>query len=123
LLEAARRLGPLDPPLARETYLEALSASMFAGRFAGPGGSTLEVAQAASGAPPAPDAPRGADLLLDGLVARFTQSYEAAVPILRQAQDAFSTDRSATEQLRWLWLATLAAVQLWDDAGWEAISE
>jgi DNA-binding CsgD family transcriptional regulator/tetratricopeptide (TPR) repeat protein len=123
LLEAARRLGPLDPSLARETYLEALSASMFAGRFAGRGGSTLEVAQAAGAAPPAPDAPRGADLLLDGLVARFTQSYEAAVPILRQAQDAFSTDRSATEQLRWLWLATLAAVQLWDDAGWEAISE
>jgi len=123
LLEAARRLGPLDPSLARETYLEALSASMFAGRFAGRGGSTLEVAQAASAAPPAPDAPRGADLLLDGLVARFTQSYEAAVPILRRAQNAFSTNRSATEQLRWLWLATLASVQLWDDAGWEAISE
>ncbi len=37
LLEAARRLATLDPTLARETYLDALSAAMFAGRFAGPG--------------------------------------------------------------------------------------
>src|SRR5882672_8235236 len=36
LLEAARQLGPLDPTLARETYLEAMSAAMFAGRFARP---------------------------------------------------------------------------------------
>jgi tetratricopeptide (TPR) repeat protein len=123
LLEAARRLGELDPALARETYLEALSAAMFAGRLAGPGGSALEVAQAARAAPPPPHAPRGPDLLLDGLVTRFSQSYEAAVPILRQAQGAFSTDMSATEQLRWMWLATVASVQLWDDAGWEALSE
>ena len=33
LLEAARRLATLDPTLARETYLDALSAAMFAGRF------------------------------------------------------------------------------------------
>jgi DNA-binding CsgD family transcriptional regulator len=123
LLEAARRLGELDPALARETYLEALSAAMFAGRLAGPGGSALEVAQAARAAPPPPQAPRGPDLLLDGLVTRFSQSYEAAVPILRQAQGAFSRDMSATKQLRWLWLATVASVQLWDDAGWEALSE
>ncbi len=36
LLEAARRLSTLDPALARETYLDALSAAMFAGRLAGP---------------------------------------------------------------------------------------
>src|SRR4029450_6129364 len=27
------------------------------------------------------------------------------------------------EQLRWLWQATIAVVHLWDDAGWEALSE
>jgi tetratricopeptide (TPR) repeat protein len=117
LLEAGRRLGELDPALARETYLEALSAAMFAGRLAGPGGSALEVAQAARAAP------RGPDLLLDGLVAFFSESYEAAVPILRQAQGAFGPDMSATEQLRWLWQATISAVHLWDDAGREALSE
>ena len=122
LLEAARRLATLDPTLARETYLDALSAGMFAGRFAGPGGSALEVAQAASAAPP-PRAPRGSDLLLDALATLFGDTYEAAVPILRRAQAAFSTDESAIEQLRWLWLATIASVQLWDDAGWETLSE
>ena len=122
LLEAARRLATLDPTLARETYLDALSAAMFAGRFAGPGGSALVVAQAASAAPPS-RAPRGSDLLLDALATLFSETYEAAVPILRRAQAAFSTDESAIEQLRWIWLATIASVQLWDDVGWETLSE
>ena len=39
LLRAARRLAPLSPTLACETYLEALSAAMFAGRLAAPGAS------------------------------------------------------------------------------------
>src|SRR5262249_33105160 len=33
LLAAARRLEPLDPELARETYLEAIAAAMYAGRL------------------------------------------------------------------------------------------
>ena len=123
LLEAAQRLSALDPALARETYLDALSAAMFAGRLAGPGGSALEIAQAARTAPVPARAPRGPDLLLDALAALFSESYEAAVPILRQAEGAFGSERSATEQMRWMWLATIASVQLWDDAGWEALSE
>ena len=123
LLEAARRLSTLDPALARETYLDALSAAMFAGRLAGPGGSALEIAQAARTAPVPAHAPRGPDLLLDALATLFSESYEAAVPILRQAEGAFGSERSATEQMRWMWLATIASVQLWDDAGWEALSE
>jgi DNA-binding CsgD family transcriptional regulator len=123
LLEAARRLATLDPTLARETYLDALSAAMFAGRFAGPGGSALEVAQAVRAAAPPPSTPRGSDLLLDALATLFSDTYESAVPILRRAQAAFDTDESAIEQLRWLWLATIASVQLWDDVGWETLSE
>ena len=49
LLKAARRLEPIDVGLARGTYLDALTAAMFAGRLASPGGSTLEVAGAARG--------------------------------------------------------------------------
>jgi DNA-binding CsgD family transcriptional regulator len=123
LLEAARRLSPLDPDLARETYLDALSAALFAGRLAGPGGSALEIAQAARTAPAPVHAPRGPDLLLDALTTLLSESYEAAVPILRQAERAFGSDRSSTELMRWIWLATIASVQLWDDAGWEALSE
>jgi DNA-binding CsgD family transcriptional regulator len=123
LLEAARRLSTLDPALARETYLDALSAALFAGRLAGPGGGALEIAKAARTAPAHAHAPRGPDLLLDALATLLSESHEAAVPILRQAERAFGSDRSATEQMRWMWLATIASVQLWDDAGWEALSE
>jgi DNA-binding CsgD family transcriptional regulator len=123
LLGAARRLSTLDPALARETYLDALSAAMFAGRLAAPGGGALEIAKAARTAPSPAHAPRGSDLLLDALATLFSESYEAAVPILRKAERAFGTDRSATDQMRWIWLATIASVQLWDDARWDALSE
>jgi DNA-binding CsgD family transcriptional regulator len=123
LLEAALRLSTLDPDLARETHLDALSAAMFAGRLAGRGGSALEIAKAARTAPAPAHAPRGPDLLLDAMGTLLSESYEAAVPILRQAERAFGSDRSATEQMRWMWLATIASVQLWDDVGWQALSE
>ena len=58
LLKAAKRLEPLDLTLARETYLEALSAAIFAGRLA-TGGGVLEAAEAARAAPPAPGPPAG----------------------------------------------------------------
>ena len=68
LLAAARRLENLDLPLARETYLDALTAALFNGRLAGSGG-TKQVADAALAAPagtrstpggPAPRRPRDA---------------------------------------------------------------
>ena len=52
LLAAARRLEQLDVALARETYLEAVAAVIFAGHLArNPG--LREVGEAARGAPPA----------------------------------------------------------------------
>ncbi len=123
LLKAADRLADLDPVLARETYLEALVAAGFAGRLAGAGGTALQVAQAARAAPSAPKTPAGIDLLLDGLATLFSEGYVAAVPILRQAQSAFTTDMPATEQLRWGWAATVVSVHLWDDERWDTLSE
>jgi AMP-binding enzyme/AMP-binding enzyme C-terminal domain/AAA ATPase domain len=79
LLRAARRLGPLDAALARETYLEALWAAIRAGQ-PGDGPTVREVAEAASAAPPAADPPRAVDLLLDALVTRSVQGHRAAVP-------------------------------------------
>jgi DNA-binding CsgD family transcriptional regulator len=123
LLAAARRLTPLSPTLACETCLEALSAAMFAGRLAAPGVSALDVALAARAAP-RPTVLRGPDLLLEGLATLFSESYEAAVPILRRALSTFDAGGLAmSEQLRWKWLASVACVQLWDDVRWEAISE
>ena len=105
LLEAARQLEPLDVRLARETYLEALFAAMFAGPLAG-GGGVREAAEAARAAPVAPHPPHPADLLLDGLAIRFTEGYAAGVPTLRRALAAFrSQGDSGSEGLRWLWHA------------------
>ena len=122
LLKAAERLREIDPELARETYLEALTAAIFAGPLAGPGASPHEIAEAASSAPRARN-PRGPDLLLDGLVAVLCDNYGAAVPTLRQAQRAIEGDMSPTEQLRWLWGATVATQYLWDDEGWERLAD
>jgi DNA-binding CsgD family transcriptional regulator len=123
LVRAAERLAPVDPGLSRATYLDALSAAMFAGHLASPGGGALEVARAADAAPRPSDVPRAPDLLLTGLAANFNEGYTAAVPILRQALTAFGANMSADEQLRWLWLTTLAALHLWDDKPWHELSD
>jgi DNA-binding CsgD family transcriptional regulator len=122
LLEAAERLREIDPELARETYLEALTAAIFAGPLAGPGASSSEVAQAAKAAPPARK-PRGLDQLLDGLVALLTDTYAAAVPTLRETQRAFGAGMSQREELRWMWGGTVSAMLLWDDERWEQLSD
>ncbi len=123
LLQTADRLRELDPELARETYLEALTAAIFAGPLAGPGASSFEVARAAREAPPAREKPRGLDLLLEGLVALLTDTYAAAVPILRQTQRALGDGMSPTEQLRWMWGGTISAMLLWDDGAWERLAD
>src|SRR6478672_10236625 len=65
LLEAARRLEPLDGALARETYLEAIASAMFAGRLS-PGPNEREVAEAARASHKV-SGTGVSDLLLDGL--------------------------------------------------------
>ena len=88
LLAAARKLERLDVRLARDTYLEALSAAVFAGRLA-LGGGLLEVAEAARTAPPPPGQARPPDLLLDGLAVLITRGFAAGAPLLKQAVAAF----------------------------------
>jgi DNA-binding CsgD family transcriptional regulator/tetratricopeptide (TPR) repeat protein len=114
LLNEARRLEPVNPRLARETYLDALMAAMFAGHLAVGDGLT-EAARAAREAHiPAHD-PLPTDLLLQGLAVRFTDGYVAAMPLLRRAVSAFDQREIPPEQLRWLWLAHIVAGNLWDE--------
>ncbi|MFC5266043.1 AAA family ATPase [Kribbella qitaiheensis] len=122
LLRAAQRLEPIDAGLARETYLDALNAAVFVGRPASPGGRPPEVAAAARTAPRPPHPPRGPDLLLDGLAATFSEGYAAGVPLIRRALSAFDQETSAAEDLRWLWTACVAAVDVWDDDRWDTFS-
>ncbi|UXY20380.1 AAA family ATPase [Streptomyces cynarae] len=122
LLKAARRLEKHDVLLARDTYLEAINAAMFAGPLAY-GGGQLEAAEAARSAPPGMNPPRPADLLLDGTATRLIEGHAAGVPTLRRALDAFrDPDLADTEGLRWLWLAGVTAVGLWDHEAWSRLS-
>ncbi|WP_329249988.1 AAA family ATPase [Actinoallomurus sp. NBC_01490] len=116
LLDAAKRLAPLDAALARETYLEAIEAAIHAGPL-GQGRGVPEVAEAARAAPPPPMPPGPVDLLLDGLVTRFTQGYEASVPGLQRALEAMRGHRLGVDSdgRRELWLACRIAIMLFDD--------
>jgi len=115
LLQAARDLETLDVRLSRDTYLDAWSAALGAGRLASAGGSLLNVSRAAAAAPDPADPPLACDLLLDGLALLFTEGRPPAAPVLRRAIAAFaSTDVSTEEMLRWGWLASRAANIMWD---------
>jgi DNA-binding CsgD family transcriptional regulator len=123
LLDAAKGLEALDAGLARETYLEALGAAVFAGRLGGRCG-VREVAEAARAAPTGRQPRRPIDLLLDGVATRFTKGYVAGVPALRRALQAFRREALRTEEdiVRWLWLAWLLVGDLWDDEAWHELA-
>ena len=119
LLQAARRLEKRDPALARDTYLEALVAALYVGRLAVDVG-VVEVARAARAAPPPTQRP--SDLLLDGFATVITEGYEVGAPSLRRAVEAFRRDDlPLPDGIRWLWHATHAAHDVWDDESWEML--
>jgi DNA-binding CsgD family transcriptional regulator len=120
LLEAARRLERQDEALARETYLEAISSAMFAGRL-GTGPNERELAEFARVL--AQQTPLSvADLLLDGLVKRFTEGYAASVAPLTRALRSLAEVDDVGEDHRWLWLACRLAQELWDDDLWHTLA-
>src|SRR5580704_11388143 len=118
LLRAAQRLQTLDAELARQTYLEALVAAIYAGRLA-PGQGTEEVARAARSATPGP---AGAEplphsqLLIHGLAVRLADGFLAAAPTLKQALCRY---RAQPPEPGWLSVSyNLVAMDLWDDEAW-----
>jgi hypothetical protein len=65
----------------------------------------------------------GFGLLLDGLALLNTDGYTAAAPTLKRALSAFSSEPSSRyEAVRWLSLASTAAIRLWDDESWDVLS-
>jgi DNA-binding CsgD family transcriptional regulator len=121
LLEAAGRLERLDLALARETYLDALYAAIFADRRAG-AADVRSVARRALTVPA--DVATVPDLLLDSLAIAVTEGHAAAAPRLRRALDAFC-DAALPRQtwLRWVPPAAQAALLLWDYRTWRAVTE
>ena len=122
LLAAAQQLESLDIHFARQVYLDALAAALFAGRLAG-GVDARHVAVAAGAAPRPPDPPRAEDVLLDGLSTLIVEGSATATPILRQAIRKFGrADVGSAEGRRWLWLAGRAAGSIWDYESWDSLT-
>jgi DNA-binding CsgD family transcriptional regulator len=123
LLDAAGRLERLDDEQAREAYLEAIGAAVFAGRLDRHGG-VQKVAEAARAAPRGPNPPRLADALLDGLATRFTDGHVGGAELLKRALQAFRRDagRNEDDVMRWLWLTYLVAAEMWDDDAWHELT-
>jgi DNA-binding CsgD family transcriptional regulator len=114
LLRAAHTLEPLDPQVARETHLDAWSSALFAGGLAG-STSLHDVSRDVQAARVQAEHPRPSDFLLAGLSLAFTEGRFTAAPVLGQAATGFAGEEASVEEvLRWGWLATAAAVMVWD---------
>ncbi|MFH9090167.1 AAA family ATPase [Streptomyces sp. NPDC017673] len=127
LLEAAAQFTAAGSPLARETYLEAISATIFAGRVHGPTGArAAAIAARGSGAPPSGS--KAADLLLDGVAALLADGCETGVPALHAALDLLAHEELGTREatVRWLLLAPVALEAFihyaWDLHAWDTLS-
>jgi DNA-binding CsgD family transcriptional regulator len=118
LLSAARRFESVDAGLARETHLEVLLAAMWDGGLDSSGG-VRGAAEAARAAPPGPDPPGAADVLLDAVALRFTEGYAAAPALTQALKLLLDLNVGTDEARRWLWLAIgrvsqIFALELWD---------
>ena len=117
MLQAAQRLQSLDAELARQTFLEALLATIYAGRLAY-GQDAKQVARAARSAtlPPSGSQPPHSQLLIHGLAVRLADGYLAAAPTLKQVLCRY---RTQPLELGWLSVAyNIVAMDLWDDEAW-----
>jgi DNA-binding CsgD family transcriptional regulator len=120
LLDAARRLEPLDVQAARETYLEALWAATDAGRF---GDGVVAAAEAIRAAPPAAQPPSATDLLVDGLAVLYTDGFTDGAPILKRALAMFRDTSDSDERgLRGTRIAAGVAAELLDDDTWNMLA-
>jgi DNA-binding CsgD family transcriptional regulator len=117
-LSAARRLEPLDPELARETYLEALAGTMSSDVEVD--GGARAVAKAALGAPTGTVPPRTVDLLLNAFAIRLTDGYVAAAPAFARSLELLLADASNEAVGRRLSASSsrdsnIVALETWDE--------
>jgi DNA-binding CsgD family transcriptional regulator len=118
-MSAAKRLEPLDPELARQTYLDALAGAM-ASDVEVVGGAPA-VAAAARAAAPGTAPPRAVDVVLDAFATRLTDGYATAAPTLARALELLlAIDVSDEDVSRWLSPSSgrnsnIVALEMWDD--------
>jgi DNA-binding CsgD family transcriptional regulator len=118
LVEAAKRLEPLDAALARATYRDAFTAAWYAG-----GAGLAPVARAARDAPASGSPAPVTDLLLDGVALLTTDGYAVGAPVVRRALPALLAAPVAGEDaFSWLGFACRAAHDVWDDRSFELLA-
>jgi len=123
LFHAAKQLEHLDDDLAREAYLEALVAAMYAGRLGEPG-ALANVADAARAAVcRVPESHRPIDLLLSGWANRISGGVTAGADALRVALELMCEQARQNDGHASLWMPLglaivpeSAAAELWDDS-------
>jgi DNA-binding CsgD family transcriptional regulator len=124
LLAAAKQLENVDAYAARETYLEALAAIMFAGRLAEPGALMNAAETARASVERKPELPRPVDFLLKGIAERITEGVSAGGTSLRVALELMCEQVKRDDSLirRWLGVPAFPILQesaangLWDDS-------
>jgi DNA-binding CsgD family transcriptional regulator len=121
LLNAARRLEPVNLELARETYLTAWGAAIVTAEQSGDGDVLLEICRTVQALPPPPGAPRPLDLMLDGLALLIADGHAAAAATFQRATKVLGSI-PVEEVLRWGWVATGASAAVWDDEALHSIS-
>jgi DNA-binding CsgD family transcriptional regulator len=122
LLAAGRHLAPHDPSGAREIYLDAITAAIFAGNLASPC-HARHIAEAVLAEPRPLGPPRASDLLLEGLALLVMKGPKVGTPVVRRALEAFLADAvTSEERLRWSWLAGRTAAYVWDYDTWDGLT-
>jgi hypothetical protein len=68
--------------------------------------------------------PRKRDLLYDAVATLFADGYPAVVAPAREAMRAFEAENGTSDEddLTWMWLTAVLAVNLWDDANWDLLT-
>jgi DNA-binding CsgD family transcriptional regulator len=122
LLAAAKGVEPLDGALARNSYLDALVATMLAGRLvSAESGGAREVARAALAASPASEPAKPTDLLLEGLAVILAEGYTAGAALLDRAVHAACSQGLEGEELHFLFM--IAATTIWDYDSYKVLTE
>ncbi|BBY44461.1 helix-turn-helix transcriptional regulator [Mycolicibacterium celeriflavum] len=123
LLDAAKRLESLDGELARETYVEAIAAAMYAGRLGEPGLLTDAAEAARVAVARVPELQRRIDLLLSGIANRIARGMSVGSDTLRTPLELVCAQTRGNDSgvLRWVSMAfpiiqESAAHELWDHA-------
>ncbi len=120
LLDAKRRIEPIDAGRARAAGRDAISAAIRAGGLGAAGSTVAEVVCDVRAAASATPDTRG--LILEGVATCLGDEFPAGAASLRTAIATCVAGLTFPDERYWLPLACTGAVLLWDDVAWNALA-